>query len=244
MELSESVRKSHILFAVPCYGGQVTEAFFTSFLKLTLSFQQLGLQFSLQTIVNDSLVTRARNTCVAHFFGNPDATHLMFIDADIRFEASDVLRLLGHDLDVVGAAYPKKALDWKGIKASAAETPAELLKYAGSEYTVNASKNSAQEVQDVKDLGTGFLLMKRKVLTQMREKYPQLKYRNTMIQDARFNDHFYALFDSMIDEDQVFLSEDYGFCRRWQKLGGKIYWDRKICLDHVGTYVFNGRPMM
>ena len=47
---------------------------------------------------------------------NPEATHMMFIDADINFDAIDILHMLQHDKDVIVGAYPKKQLDWASIK--------------------------------------------------------------------------------------------------------------------------------
>lgn len=242
-EIPGSLRNSHIFFGIPCYGGQVTEAFFTSFLKLQMLCHQLGIQYSLQTIVNDSLVTRARNTLVAYFLGNPHATHLMFIDADIRFEPESVLKLVTHEKDVVGGAYPKKSIDWNAIKSASADFPAEHLKYVGAEYAVNYLKRPSADVEEVKDLATGFLLMKRSVIEKMTKAYGDLQYKNTMIKDSRFDQNFFALFDTSIDSDKVYLSEDYTFCRRWQKLDGKIFVDRSISLDHIGTYTFSGHTL-
>ena len=49
------------------------------------------------------------------------------------------------------------------------------------------------------------------------------------------------LFDCIIDEkSNRYLSEDYGFCRLWQKIGGKIYADLMSPLTHYGTYAFKG----
>jgi hypothetical protein len=252
LEMSESnlqnlIQKTHLFFAVPCYGGQVTEPFFTSFLKLQLAAGQLGLKYSIRTIVNDSLVTRARNTLVAHFLANTEATHLMFIDADIRFQPEDVIRLLQHQKPVIGGSYPKKTIDWASIKQHAAQLSAEHLKFAGSEYALNPVAGQSQETNplEVKDLATGFLMIERSVITQLCEANPQLKYKNTMVPDPSYKDLFYALFDTSIDEDdKVYLSEDYTFCRRWQKIGGKIFCDRSIALDHVGHYTFTGRPLL
>jgi hypothetical protein len=36
------------------------------------------------------------------------------------------------------------------------------------------------------------------------------------------------------------LSEDYTFCRRWQQIGGDIWLDPRVALNHVGHYTFRG----
>ena len=42
------------------------------------------------------------------------------------------------------------------------------------------------------------------------------------------------------EDTKRYLSEDYAFCRRWQQLGGEIWLDPLVKLDHVGHYTFNG----
>ena len=52
--------------------------------------------------------------------------------------------------------------------------------------------------------------------------YPELHYRNDSNIDPKFNNiviHFDTIHDP---DDNRYLSEDYTFCRRWQKIGGEI----------------------
>jgi len=47
----------------------------------------------------------------------------------------------------------------------------------------------------------------------------------------------------MIDPvDRRYLSEDYTFCRRWQEIGGDIWLDPSISLNHYGHFCFQGNP--
>jgi hypothetical protein len=41
-------------------------------------------------------------------------------------------------------------------------------------------------------------------------------------------------------DDNRYLSEDYTFCRRWQKIGGEIWLDLSTKLNHCGAYTFEG----
>ena len=51
------------------------------------------------------------------------------------------------------------------------------------------------------------------------------------------------MFDTMIDPvDRRYLSEDYTFCRRWQEIGGDIWLDPSISLNHYGHFCFQGNP--
>ena len=77
----------------------------------------------------------------------------------------------------------------------------------------------------------------------MKEAYPNLKYTSDqIINNERFSsENCYAFFDCIIDEkSNRYLSEDYAFCRLWQKIGGKIFADVTSPLTHYGTYPFKG----
>ena len=100
----------HIHFLIPCYGGQISEVTFTSFVRFIARAPQLGLEWSLDTLVNESLIPRGRNALVARAMHNPRATHLMFLDADIGFDPEYILMLLQEDVEVIGGGYPKKSL--------------------------------------------------------------------------------------------------------------------------------------
>jgi len=260
------------MIATPCYGGQTTTLYTQSMLKLQSECARYKIEMVLLAITNESLITRARNDLVYHFLRHKDAKgtfeYLMFIDADIQFEADHVIRLLVHNKDIVTGAYPMKLINYNNIENKALPL-ATLLKLT-TEYAVNPkfseddverARNSEQpglvklQVRDglieVLDAGTGFMLIKRGVLEQMIEAYPETRYVRDMTSlktDGsvdRTTDTQYALFDGSIDEESKrYLSEDYTFCRRWQKIGGKIWTDPEVVLNHVGSHVFRGRKLV
>lgn len=252
----EEVRKNKFFIATPCYGGQLMEPYFRSTIKLMTFFNQHQLPLAFGTIANESLVTRARNVLVAYFL-NSDYTHLLFIDADIEFNVEDVLKLYAHDRDVVVGAYPKKGVAWQRIKENAIKNPdkeendKEIAAH-GSDYAINfkftnkESKTVAVENGLIKlhDAGTGFMMIKREAILKLIKAYPELKYNNDVaINNSGLSDHFYAIFDTMIDPiDRRYLSEDYTFCRRWQEIGGDIWLDPSISLNHYGHFCFQGNP--
>ena len=96
-------------------------------------------------------------------------------------------------------------------------------------------------------------MIKREVIEKMFASYPELKYtpydlsrRDEKLQED-LDEYAYALFDTNIEEMEDgtlnYLSEDYLFCRRWQKLGGQILIEPKIKLNHVGTHVFKAEKL-
>lgn len=258
IELSlEEIRKNKFFIATPCYGGQLMEPYFRSTVKLMTFFNQHQIPLAFGTIANESLVTRARNVLLAYFLAS-DYTHLMFIDADIEFSVEDILKLYIARKDVAVGAYPKKGVAWQRIRENVQQKGAEAtlsdreIAAFGSDYAINfkflnkEQKSIAVEQGLIKlhDAGTGFMMIKREAILKLIKAYPEIKYNNDVqINNESLKDHFYALFDTMIDpKDRRYLSEDYTFCRRWQDIGGDIWLDPTISLNHYGHFCFQGNP--
>lgn len=214
--------KYHLHIGMPCYGGNVSEPTMTSLLRFILMAQQVGLNWSLDTMVNESLVTRARNNLMAKMMTNASATHFMFIDADIRFQPESILQMMACDKDVIGGLYPKKALPVNYVINLKRET-----KVQGDIFTVDT-------------MGTGFLLFKRHVYEQLCKAHPETKYVDDVGLGKQFEPTMYSIFDVAIDEKGHYLSEDWLFCRRWSALGGEIWAHGKVLLNHIGHYEFVG----
>ena len=222
------LREHNVFFATPCYGGMLTDQFFLSMFRTSQTLMRNGINFRITTLRNESLVTRARNILTAMFLES-DCTHLMFIDSDIEFSDESVLRALAYDKPIMAAAYPKKALPIQY---------AINFKFVDQNTKQIRVENGAVEVLDA---STGFFLIKREVIEKMIAEYPELHYRNDSNIDEKFNKYCYSLFDTIHDpDDNRYLSEDYTFCRRWQKIGGEIWLDPNTKLNHVGSYTFEG----
>ena len=215
-------KKNHLHIGIPCYGGMVSEPTMTSFLRFTILAGQAGLNWSLDTMVNESLVTRARNNLMAKMMTNKDATHFMFIDADIRFQPESILQMMAHEKDVIGGLYPKKALPVSYVINLKPET-----KIQGDIFTVDT-------------MGTGFLMFKRHVYEKLIAVHPECKYVDDVGLGKQYEPMMYSIFDCQIDERGHYLSEDWLFCRRWQKINGEIWAHSKVLLNHVGHYEYAG----
>jgi len=245
-------KKLGVMVATPCYGGQLTEAYLHGILDTVATANKYKFQMHLNTMGNESLITRARNTLVTQFLDadekDPERfTHLMFIDSDIGFGGEAVWKLLNSDYDVACGIYPRKSIDWKSVDAFVEKGQTKNLEQKALGYNLNFAeplnisvKNGFTEVMDA---ATGFMCIKKEVFYKMKEAYPNLKYTSDqIINNERFySDNCYAFFDCIIDEkSNRYLSEDYAFCRLWQKIGGKIHADVVSPLTHYGTYAFKG----
>jgi len=217
-----------LMVAIPCYGGMVTAATLRGLLETQRAALSIGLPFLCVTVTNESLVPRARNTLVARFLRSA-ASHLLFVDSDIGFGADAVLRLLGHGREVIGGLYRSKRLDRE-------EWVAEFV--AAPDGTVR--NDPATGAVEVATIGTGFLLIRREVLTRMTEALPGTRHRTE-------EGIVHALFDTGIEPgtEEVpgrYLSEDYLFCARWRALGGTVWCDPAIALEHRGSLALSGDP--
>jgi len=217
----DNVRKTRVHICMPCYGGMLTESTFMSFIKWSNTARQLGIEWTMETMTNESLITRARNTLTAKFLTNPDSTHLMFIDADIGWEPWHLLVLLDRDVDVIGGLYPMKSLPIKWC----------VNGFEGAEEGPNG-------LQEVTKTGTGFLLIKKHVFEKLNS-HPNVKsFKNDIGLSADLDPFMKTYFDTGVRENRYY-SEDWSFCENWRDVGGKVWVDKRVLLRHTGTYVFD-----
>lgn len=236
-----------LVIATPCFGGQVSSVYTTSLFKLqgVLRTHYSDIRLKLEMQANDALITRARANLVAAFLDDPEATHLLFIDADIGFEPEQVLRLLASGADVSAAIYPVKRIDWEKARHMFAEgrmeTGAALNYVIGLEDPARIAARG--DFIRVSYAGTGFLMIRRGVLERMCERYGALRFSaDHNYRDAlRGSANRVALFECMIDPATgAYLSEDFAFCRRWTEMGGEIWADLRSRLKHVGPTTYEG----
>lgn len=214
--------KVHLHIGIPCYGGMVSEPTMTSLLRFVLMASKFGLNWSLDTMVNESLITRGRNNLMAKMMNNEKATHFMFIDADIRFQPESILQMIAYEKEVIGGLYPKKSIPSNYVINLLPQT-----KIQGDIFTVDT-------------MGTGFLLFKRQVYEKLIAAHPETKYVDDVGLGKQYEPMMYAIFDCKIDAKGHYLSEDWLFCRRWQEIGGEIWAHSKALLNHVGHYEYLG----
>lgn len=216
------LRTTRVHICMPCYGGQLTEQTFMSFIKWSNTCRQLGIDWTVETMVNESLISRARNTLTAKFLATKDSTHLMFIDADIGWEPWHLLAMLNADKDVIGGLYPMKTLPVK--------------------WCVNgipgADDNDPNGLLEVTKTGTGFMLIKRHVLEKLSSHPAVRPFANDIGLDPELNQYMKTYFDTAVRENRYY-SEDWTFCENWRDIGGKIFVDKRVLLRHTGTYVFD-----
>jgi hypothetical protein len=244
VKVSDKKRPS-IMIATPMYGGMCTGHYVQGLLLTTQKMREVGVPVSWCQIMNESLITRARNELVRVFLeSNHD--YLMFIDADIGFGGEAILQLMTADKDVACGIYPKKEVNWDSVKRAALAGKTDLDDHGGA-FVFNMIGDGHAETDEsgcieVRHGGTGFMLIKRGVFESLAPHVPT--YRVSSFRNPETGEYSkpltYEFFATSIDASGALLSEDYHFCELVRQHGGSIWANPFIKLDHVGTYVFNG----
>lgn len=247
-EQTEDYSKPKLFVASPCYCGQVHVKYMESMMGLAQILARVGIGLEFFTIPFDSLIPRARNASVTRFMQSKDATHLLFIDADIQFQPAAVVKMLREDKDVIAGCYPKKALDFEAIKENYSKTESHLeLIQSSVKYAFNFKPQKQHRLErgvvEVLDAPTGFMMVNKNVFRRMIRRYPETEYKNDVqAYQVTPEDRFFDLFQSQVFEGR-YLSEDYGFCRLWQNMGGSIHADLTVKLNHIGQFCYFGDPI-
>lgn len=231
-----------IMVGTPCYSGTVTINYMHSLLNAINLLKRENIAVQVLTTAHDSLITRARNHIANEFLRQEGYSHLLFIDSDIGFSPSSVLRFIRADKDVVCGIYPIKGLHVDRLRNVDRSVPDAEATAAALMYTVKIAPDSKIEDGFVRVTygSTGFMLIKREVLLRMKEAYPELRYTNAFVPAGQGRENC-AFFDTAIDAERgEYLPEDYAFCQRWTALGGEVHADLSSNFTHVGQYVYAG----
>jgi hypothetical protein len=261
-----SNNKICLYILTPCYGGMC----YVNYLHCVMATKELLSSFGITVYIefckNDSLVSRARNNLVARAMANPKTTHIIFIDNDITWTPSDVLRLLVSDKQLIGGVYPLKRYNWDRLiedKGNPYNTnivqtwlnkknQSQIKNFVSDEqfvqhkllrYNVNYLSDHLEidnNLTKVKHLATGFMMFKRDLIEKMCRAFPSTKYSDDVgFLNSNENEFAYALFDCGVEEGH-YLSEDWLFCNRWTKMGGDVWIDISVSLSHTGTEDYVG----
>ena len=245
-----SETKTPILFlATPMYGGMALGTYTASLMQCPMTFTQNGIGMYYAHMMNESLIQRARNSLTYDFL-ETNATHMMWIDADIGFNALDIVSMVQADKDIICGLYPKKEINWPRVTKAVQDgvQPNELKNHVGT-FVVNLANGTetvmveSDKLLEIANGGTGFMLIKREVIEALADKVPE--YTNDMYSAVddntkkKYIKEFYAV---SIDPDSGnrLLSEDYHFCKLARTNGYKIHAAPWVHLSHTGTYIFDG----
>lgn len=241
-------KKGNIFVATPMYGGQCTGYYTQSMLTLGPVLNQNGYDMAYSAMFNESLIQRGRNALAHGFMQRPECTHLMFIDADIKFNPQDIIKMLEADKDIICGIYPKKEINWVEVEKAVKEgVPTDRLKTRTASVVVNLKDYAGSvtvpvsEPVEIFNGGTGFMLIKRSTFETMKSVVSSYNNDVLFLDGAISNDRITEYFACAIEPGtERLLSEDYFFCWKAREAGLKVWAAPWAQLGHFGSYLFEG----
>lgn len=224
----------YVVIATPAYDGKLTDGCAKSISDARILCIRAGIWTDFLTLGGCAYLPMARNKLVRDFLANSKATDLVFIDADVGFSARSLVRLLGHDVDVVAGAYR--------YKVDEERYPVLPLAADGHEGEATAPPrvDEATGLITAGMVPSGFLRIRRAVFERFLEHYgaPNLAVveRN---RDGTERERYYDFFDTQKVGEQWF-GEDVRFGQLWQAMGGELWIDPDLDLTHTGVKHYPG----
>jgi len=245
--------KTCVFVATPCH-SECSIHYAQACLALQQACFKKGISISFQ-LIKSSLITQGRNLSVSNFLQDCEKipfTHFIFIDSDICFKPETIFKLIEADKDVIAAPYTLKTIDWDKVvaRSKGKEVSAKELSRMGFTWPVKIENRDEIIVKDgiaeVTHVPTGCLAIKKQVFDKMIDAYPNLRIDQPTIINGKEKSrpYFYNFFDTYFEpETHKYYGEDFGFCKRWTKIGGKCHLYVLDEVTHVGEYQYTGRLM-
>lgn len=204
-----------VFVAIPTLNGKLADA--TEAALKWIHLEAAGLDWKVEEFrwVGDSLIVHARNVCAAKFL-ETGCTDIFWLDADVGFGPGVFTRLMSYPVDFVAGIYRVKndeeryPLKWLPKPELHADPLTGLL--------------------EVESVPFGCVRLSRVVVEKLRDACAEDWFTANCAEGMKC----WPVFNTEIRERQ-FWGEDFYFCRRWRELGGQVWVDPELRLQHVGA---------
>mgnify|MGYP000491045424 CR=1 FL=1 len=198
----------HAFVCTPAYDGKVECNYSQSLAEAAFCCPLYGVKLTASVMGNGAFIDLARNIFVKRFLEDvPDATHLFFIDADLKFEARAFMGLIKADLPICAGIYRRR------------QEPEEYP-FRGAENPDGGGLWFIDDWLQCDRVPTGFLCISRQVLTEMAADAPKITIHG---QNGPVPWVFHTTFDGQHEpkDGTKFIGEDFGFCDDYVRKYGK-----------------------
>ena len=231
----------HLVIGTPMYGGMCTSEYTDSLLKLSEAANKSNVKLTTIFLGNESLIQRGRNTIAHHFMNLPDATHLLFIDADLKFRTEDIVKMIKADKELIIGPVPLKGYDWEEIRQRAVNGEDDIGR-TGGVFNINHLPGIEMEDEEtpfeIEHGGNAMMMIRRDCLEALAPHTPYYTNGGRSLPDGiEIKDYFRVEVDP---ERKHLLSEDYFFCHSYRQIGGKVWCAPWCQIGHFGSHLFNG----
>jgi len=197
-----------VFIATPAYEG--TKPGYSYSLALTTAeLVRHGIPFELGIMEGNCHVDDGRNSLVKQFLDG-NCTDMLFIDADLMWEAGNALRVLSWKEDLVCGVYP--------FKSMSGDYPVGRI--------LHAMPNGLLEMSYAP---TGFMRIRRRVFDKL-----------APTQSKHGKDNPVSVFFERKFNGKTRDGGDVTFCRKWIAAGGKVLVDPNMKFTHIGEWRFSG----
>ena len=224
------------------YGGMCTSEYTQSLLNLSESANKSDVKLTTIFLGNESLIQRGRNTIAHHFMNIPDATHLLFIDADIKFRTEDIVKMIQADKSLIIGPVALKGYDWEEIRQAAVNGEDDIGR-TGGVFNINRLPGidmvDENEPFEIEHGGNAFMMIRRDVFETLKPHTPIYTNGGRSLPDGV---EIFDYFRVEINKDtNHLLSEDYFLCHSYRQVGGKVWCAPWVETGHFGSHLFNGK---
>lgn len=202
-----------VLIGTPAHDGRVDVWYCNSLINTVRLGMEKGILIIPVYMSYDSLVQRARNDLVRLAL-EEKFDDLIFIDSDEEWNPEWVFSLLDRPEAVIGLPVVKKS-----------DNPIFNIK-----IFPEGLKQLENGLMEVESVGTGFLKINKIALENVWEVSPEYINEGKKCR---------MVFDVQVIDGEL-VSEDNVFCRKWRKLGEKVYIDPNMTCNHVGVKKYTG----
>ena len=233
----------HLVIGTPMYGGMCTSEYTQSLLNLSEAANKSeGVKLTTIFLGNESLIQRGRNTIAHHFMNLPDATHLLFIDADIKFRVEDIVKMIQAYKSLIIGPVALKGYNWEEIRKAAVNGEDDIGR-TGGVFNINhlpgVDMVDENEPFEIEHGGNAFMMIRRDVFETLKPHTPIYTNGGRSLPDGV---EIYDYFRVEINKDtNHLLSEDYFLCHSYRQVGGKVWCAPWVETGHFGSHLFNGK---
>jgi hypothetical protein len=204
-----------VMIGTPAIDGKVDCRYVDSLMG---TLRIAGPEFAIYPVFmpGDALVQRARNAIVKlalEAFDGKGVDDLVMIDADMAWNPGDFMKLLSHDVDIVGGLCCQKS----------DEQVVTVRLHANS-------KADERNLLEVDGIGCGFTRYSRLALQRLWKASPTYTQGGKEVVGR-------SVFSVDIIRGELF-GEDISVCNKWRHMRGRIFADISIHVAHIGTKVY------
>ena len=214
-----------IMITTPSGSSRPEAMYMISLFNLMQELQHNGVPYQLSLERYNADIGLARSHIFSEFVRSKHS-HLLMIDDDMTWEASALHRLIYANKPLVAVAGPKKRYPLV-FAASHTDTDGRPIP-----MLIDQELGCAE----VSSVGAAFMLIRRDCAEAMVKSYPELEYVGG---DGKL---CWGVFVQHV-ENRNYYAEDFSFCQRWRKIGGKVYICHDVPLGHIGSHEFKGDLM-